>query len=186
MIFSFKDYKSYLLKYIKKQPKNGRGIRSSFARAIKGQTAFISQVLNGEAHFSMEQAFELSEYLRHLPAESKYFLLMVQKARAGSPTLRAFLMSEMKELREQNLKLSSRMELKKNISIENQLTYYSAWYYSAIHVALSIPRLQSPENLSEYFGLPLFIVNEALHFLLDCQLAERSGTGFKIGPLKFT
>lgn len=52
-IFDYSDYKAFILSVDQSRP---RGFRKSLAAAIPCQTAYVSQVLNGGAHFNLEQA----------------------------------------------------------------------------------------------------------------------------------
>ena len=65
MIFDFKDYKLYLAKVEERRPLKGRGFRAELARIMGCQTAYVSQVLNGRANFSLEQAQAVSKLLVH-------------------------------------------------------------------------------------------------------------------------
>lgn len=63
----------------------------------------------------------------------------------------------------------------------DQATYYSSWYYAAIHVAVSVPSLQSREALTQYFGLSGGLVREALSFLTSVGLLEKKGERYTQG-----
>jgi uncharacterized protein (TIGR02147 family) len=162
-------------------PREGHGVRSQLAQAMGCQLAYLSQVLKGEAHLSLEQAEAANRFLGHGRDESNFFFLLIQLARAGTPALREHLREEMKLAQEKWLSLHDRLEIKKALSAEDQAIYYGAWYYAAIHVALSIPELQTKEALSARFALPLTRVSQVLDFLLSSGLAVRDHGRFKIG-----
>ena len=88
-IFEFDDYKAYLKHFSARRPKGGRGFRAEIARCASCQTAYVSQVLNSNANFSLEQAQALNKLLLHNKEEGQYFLLLVQFHRAGSRDLRS-------------------------------------------------------------------------------------------------
>src|SRR5687768_11246698 len=88
-VFDYRDYKKYLNDFIKNQASGGHGYRSKIAEALRCHITYISQVLNKDAHFSLEQADELNSFLGHTKDESHYFLLLVQVARAGTHSLRS-------------------------------------------------------------------------------------------------
>ncbi|OFZ01781.1 MAG: hypothetical protein A2070_01290 [Bdellovibrionales bacterium GWC1_52_8] len=50
--------------------------------------------------------------------------------------------------------------------------YYSAWYYSAIHLLIAIPEFQTKEALHRRLRISLKKVSEVLAFLLECGLAS--------------
>ena len=87
-IFEYTDYKAFLESWIASRPQGGRGIKSKMAQAMRCQLAYLSQVLNGPAHLSLEQAEALNGILDHSHEEGDFFLLLLQRARAGTPGLR--------------------------------------------------------------------------------------------------
>ncbi len=85
---------------------------------------------------------------------------------------------------EQHLQLKARFEIKKTLDPVAQVTYYSSWYYAAIHVAASVPALNSSSALSSYFQLPHNVVAEALQFLLSIGMLEKNGDRYSQGVSK--
>src|SRR5262249_1632663 len=72
--------------------------------------------------------------------------------------------------------------------VQNQLTeehktvFYSSWHYLAIHIALTVPDLQTKEALVEYFRLPMKKVVSVIDFLLEAGLARQQGDHFSCEP----
>ncbi|MEK7395435.1 MAG: hypothetical protein AAB116_00725, partial [Candidatus Poribacteria bacterium] len=89
-IFEYKDYKAYLKEILNRRSENERGIRTRLAEAIYCHNGYVSQVLNGAAHFSLEQAEAINKYLGHNKDQSSYLLLLVQHARAGTSGLKEY------------------------------------------------------------------------------------------------
>src|SRR5262245_14806797 len=112
-VFEFSDYKDYLKAWIHNQPRGGRGARSKLASALKCHTAYVSQVLNQEAHLSLEQAEEFNALAPHPPEQSEYFLLLVQLARAGTPLLKARLRKQIESMQQKRLLLRNRVVIEK-------------------------------------------------------------------------
>ena len=54
----------------------------------------------------------------------------------------------------------------------DQVTYYSSWIYSAVHIALVIPRLQNIGALAEYLGLSAHAVKNTVEELSRMGLIE--------------
>lgn len=182
-VFEFDDYKAYLGQIFPTQGE-GRGKRSKLALALRCQTAFVSQVLNGHVHFSLEAAVQLNEFLGHSEAESHFFMLLVQQGRAGSPTLAAYFARQIGQVREKRQEVRERIQVQATLSHEGQMTYYSAWYYAAIHVMLSIPEFGDKEKIAHYLRLPLARVTEVLEFLAANGLATSDGARFRIGSAR--
>ena len=178
--FGHDGYKAYLREILPASGE-GRGLRSRLAAAIGVQSAFISQVLNQKVHLSLEHALKVSQFLQHGEAESHYFMLLVEHERAGSPALRSYYASQMAAIREKRLQIAERLQVKQTLNLEDQLTYYSAWYYGAVHVLISIPELQTKAALAQHLRLELPLISEILDFLVKCGLAVDDGDHFRIG-----
>ena len=97
-IFDYTDYKKYLKDGLKQKPKSGHGFKSAMASAIHCQSAYISRVLNGDAHFSLEQAYALNGFLGHSEEEAEFFILLVSYARAGTQPLERFFLRKINEI----------------------------------------------------------------------------------------
>jgi uncharacterized protein (TIGR02147 family) len=168
-IFDYRDYKSYLSD---RSIESGlrSGFKSGLANACGCNSACISNVLRGNAHLSAEQANSASFYLKLTPDEMHYFLLILQRARAGTTSLRAY------------FDVQKRLGMKERLSKSDQAKYYGSWFYAAVHVALSIPRLsRSEEALAEYLGLSIATVKKTLDFLVTTGLAVYSSGRYTIG-----
>lgn len=124
--FGYPGYREYLQARL---PVTGseRGIRSRLARHLRVQPAFLSRVLSGLADISLEHAVEVGEFLGHAEAEQEYFLLLVQHSRAGSEALRQALERQMARARRQRRLLASRVRTTRELTHEEQMTYYSHW-----------------------------------------------------------
>ncbi len=166
-VFDFQEYKVYLGEWLKTRPGRGRGEKSRIATALHCHTAYVTHVFRGTAHFSLEQAADLSTYLGHRPDEQRYFMLLVQLARAGNRSLKAFLETERRKLIETRLELKNRLQFKHRISDEDQSKFYSAWYYLAVYAMVSVPEFKSVEAISERLRLPRQTVSEVLEFLVS-------------------
>lgn len=162
--------------------KKRSGQRAKLALHLNCQTAHISQVLNGHSHFSAEQAFKVNSFLGHDREEAHFFQLLVQKNRAGSNELEEYYQQQLNEILQRRSILKNRVSVNREIPQEHQTRYYSSWHYLAIHIALSVPELQTKEALSQYFHLPLQIVADTLEFLLATGLGEFRDGNYKIGP----
>lgn len=181
-VFEFRDYKAYLREIERRRPLNGRGFRALLARTTGCQTAYVSQVLNTAAHFGLEQAHSLNKLLLHTKDEARFFLLLVEYTRAGTPDLRVHFLEMMEELIQKQLNLKERFKVKELLSLEDQTEYYSDWTYTAIHMGVTVPELQSPEALAEYLQLPLLKVQKVLKFLVQTGLASLHSSGrYRIG-----
>lgn len=179
-VFDTRDYKAYLNAVATLKGARS-GFKASMARAMDCQPTYISQVLSGGNHLSLEQAESLSRFLKLSEAERSFFFLLIQFARAGTPALRRHFASEIDTALEKRMNLVERLGRQSALGKETQATYYSAWYYSAIHIALTIPELRNLDALIAHFRLPREVVLEVLNFLISVRLARKVGTLYEAG-----
>jgi uncharacterized protein (TIGR02147 family) len=181
-IYEYMDYKTYLNDAIVARPNEGRGFKAKMAEAASCQTAYISQVFNGNAQLSLEQGDAIARLLGLGRSESSFFFLLIQYARAGTVSLREHLENQILDLRRKMLnprkKPGGPSEF---LSPQEQLVYYSNWEYNAIHVLLSLPRLRTREALAEHLNLPLTKITELLEFLVASGLAARERGEYRVG-----
>lgn len=181
-IFDFMDYKPYLL--WREQNWQGRGMRRDLAAGIGCQPAYISQVFNSGNHLSLEQAEKANATLHHTDQEAHFFMLLVQRERAGTNSLQTYFTKQIKKIQEERLNLKERLQIKEGMSKEEQVAYYSSHIYALIHIALTVEAFQTIEALAERLSLPETKVKEVLEFLVECKLAVKKKGHFEIGTAR--
>lgn len=177
-VFEYTDYKVYLRDLGESRP---RGFRKALAQAIRCQTAYISQVLNGHSHLSLEQAEAVTQFLELSKQEARCLLLLVEIQRAGTPSLRRFLGEQLAELREKHLLIKERVGISNVLSEHNQSIYYSSWHYAAVHMAVTIPRLRSRQALGRALRISPRKLGDVLEFLSSVSLITKSGEKYLPG-----
>ncbi|MDB5038958.1 MAG: hypothetical protein JWQ35_2486 [Bacteriovoracaceae bacterium] len=180
-ILDHRSYKTYLGVWIKSQPSKGRGVKSRIAQVLRCHPSFISLVVSGDSHLSLEQGEMLNRFMGHTDEASHFFLLLIQLERSGTPELKNYFLKQMNQIIEKQSVLKERLKFKKILPLEMQARYYSYWYYPAVHMALLIPELQKPEALRRYLKLPIQTVSEVLQFLLSTGLAVEKDGKFLTG-----
>lgn len=180
-IFQTDNYKEYVKNALVLK---GHGSRLKLSEAINCHSAYITLVLNKDAHFSIEQALEASAFFNLSLEEEEFFLLQLQLAKAGSKKLRNLTLNKMKKIRETRALVSNRIKGKEELDVVTQAKYYSRWYYAAIHVLVTIPGKKSKSSICSYLGLEIATVNEAIEFLESCGLITSSKEGYDTGMTK--
>jgi uncharacterized protein (TIGR02147 family) len=174
-VFDFEDYRAYLQQALPVRGKE-RGLRTRLATALGCQNAFVSQVLSGYADFSLEHAYKTSRFLLLEREERDFFLLLVQRARAGSHELREHFSEKMAEIREKRREISQRV---KHAPVEwteaDRTLYYSSWHYAAVHICLVTKGRQSRRDLAVYLKLPEERVGRVVADLQKMGLAKEEG-----------
>jgi uncharacterized protein (TIGR02147 family) len=181
-VFDFYDYKVFLGHLEQERSHISRGFRSRLAEEAGCNNAFISQVLNTHANFSLEQALKICGHFKLYDQEERYFLLLVEYSRAGTPALRKHFKNLLDEIREQYLNIKGRVKEQAALSPESQATYYSQWYYSAIHMIVTVPQFRTVRDIAKGLKLNTILVEKVVTFLLSCGLLiEKNGHLFS-GP----
>lgn len=164
-IFEYLDYRKFLSDLIKSRPNQGRGERKNLAKVLNCQMAFLTHVFNGEKDFGHENMFKIAEYFHLNVDEQEYLLMMLSYNRAGTNELKSFYKSKLLLKKEQYNLLKNRLQENQNLGIEDQARYYSHWLYGAVHMAATVPKLQSVTKISEYFDVKETDLKDILEFL---------------------
>jgi uncharacterized protein (TIGR02147 family) len=181
-IFDFSNYKEFVQSTLAKRPKRGHGQYRKLAFSLRLSSVAVSQIIRGPRDFSPEQALEAAQFLLLNEEETEYFLLLVQRSRAGSKKLLKHLDRKISLAQQERKDLSKRVKQDSVLSEQAKAVFYSDWQYSAVRIASSIPALQSIEALADRFGLAPEDVAKTLRFLLENGLCKEENGGFAMGP----
>jgi uncharacterized protein (TIGR02147 family) len=173
--FEFKSYKTYLRKLLD-QAEN-RGLMSRLSEAAGCQRPYLSKVLqdDSEVQLTPDHMYGICEYLGLSEAESNYIKLLLEVERASSQPYRQSLEKRIAQARSHHLNL-------KNQTGKEQLStgadpfafYYSYWLYAALHVAVSIPGIQTTPKLAAKFSLPEAMIESHLASLEKAGLVKKT------------
>lgn len=164
-VYQFDNYAKFLAA---KLPKKGvgRGGRAALARELNCQNAFISSVINGKSHLSLEHALKAARFLGLDPEGIEYFLLLIQKEKAGTKDLRDYLSQELRRRKASlNKSQTQQMLSTEEISVLSLHRYFSSWIYPALHTLCMIPDFQTLRALQERLSLDRDVLVDALEFL---------------------
>lgn len=181
-IFDFMDYKAFLSATEAERSTVQRGFRSRLAEALDCQNAYISQILNTHANFSLEQTLKVAEFLQLSEIEVRYFVLLVEHARAGTPALQNFFKKDINSVREKHLNIKERVAHAEKLSLEHQSIYYSSWLYPTLHMLVTVPNLRTIAKMAAALKIEESIISEAILFLITCGLVVESKGQLLPGP----
>ena len=108
-------------------------------------------------------------------------MLLVQKAKAGSKSLESFFNGKISEIQKQRDQVKERIKIKTELKTEDQMKYYSSWFYSAIHILCALPNLNTVEQISKKLKLDIGLVKEVLNFLESKGFVQSSAGKYSIG-----
>lgn len=149
-VFLFEDYKSVLHSVLKDQ---AWGAVSKLAQAAGCQRSYLSRVLNQEIHLTPDQAFKLCQHWEMADDEQKYFLLLLEKDRASDPNYKRYLERQLMLLKKNFEDLKNRVERPTIATEQSEWAYFSNWMPAALHLATSVPNLQTLDQLVQRFHL---------------------------------
>ena len=181
-IFEYEDYKDWVNSYIKQMQKGGRGEYRRLAEKLNTNSAIISQIFKGAREITPEQAISLTEYFALSHAEQKYFILLVNYARAASFQYKKMLKEEIEAQKVNFTQIKNRVEQSTELSEQAKMILYSNWYYLATWSLIAIPEMSSVEVIAERLQISKKKIRSAVDFLLENSLIVQDKDKYKNGP----
>jgi uncharacterized protein (TIGR02147 family) len=182
-LFEYESYTSYLTATLE-SGKRARGFKARLARHLGCHTSYISQVLGDRVHLSLEHSMRVSDFLKHSVDERRYFALLVQKGKAGTPELKAFYQTQIDELKSRRQPIRERIQVADQLNTEDRATYYSAWWYAAIHVLTAFDDIKTAEDIALRLRLNQQTVDHVLEFLVARGLVTHTPSGYRMGATR--
>jgi uncharacterized protein (TIGR02147 family) len=174
-LFETIDYRNYLRHKVKAGGA-GWGLVTKMAQAAGCQRSHLSRVINAHSNLTSDQAYGLTQCWNFDASRTEYFLKLTELARAGTKAYRERLESELRALRKKHERLSDRLGVEPAKLGEKEAAYYGAWYFSAIHIIVSIPEFRTSAAIARRLELPREVVDTCLKQLKDMELIrERAG-----------
>ena len=179
-IFKFNDYKDYVKALLKSLPKSGHGESNKIAKAIGVNPTMVSQILNGKAQLSQDQAVKLARHLNLNPNETQYLINLVLLGRSATQEAKTYFQERLDELKDKSQAVKDALNLKSELSDEHRPIFYSSWYYSAVWLLTAIEDYQTKDQLAERIKLPVKRLMQILNFVTDVGLVINQDGKFKI------
>ena len=181
-IFDFSDYKDFVRLLVRTMQNKGRGQFKKMAEYLGVNSVVISQIFKSDKNLTPEQAVELADFFGMTKPESEYFILLVQKERAGTARLKKILQEQIKTHQARGRELQNRLPKDLELTDQAKAIFYSSWFYSGIRLLSSIDQFQSVDAMSEHFGLERATIQKAVNFLVEQGLCLRDGGRVLMGP----
>lgn len=180
-VFEYEDYKQSVNDWIKEQERGGHGQLRQLADHLGINSVVMSQVFRGDRDLTLEQALGVTSFMALGEMERDFFLLLVQKSRAGSVELKSVLEKQLTALKAAASSLKNRIKHQK-LTDEDRATFYSQWYYSAVRLSTSVPELNSTGAIAEHLQLNRGLVSQVLRFLIESKLVIEKNGKLEMGP----
>lgn len=164
-IFAYQDYRKFTRESFKELEGGDYGKASKLARHMGVHSTFVSQFINNQKTISPEQGFKICTFLNLNQNETEYFLTMVQIERADVQEYKAHLTTKLMTLRENAQKLANRVSYEKQLSVEEQATFYSDWTYLACRLCVGLGK-NTIKSMGKYLGITEGQVEQVTGFLV--------------------
>lgn len=159
-----------------------KGLKSSLCKHMNCQTSHLSQVLSGKTQLTLEQGVSASDFFQLSELDKKYFMLLLQKERAGSYELKEYYDLQLKSCLKEKDKLSERLkEETTSLPHDAKEQYYSNWTYLAVHILTSIPGYDTARSIGARLGLTEYETEQILQFLIQYDFVQSYEGKFIIG-----
>lgn len=165
-IFDYFCYKEFI------QSINHRGLYKKLSEELAVNSTLISQIFKGPKELTLEQAYKLSSYLELNSLEGDYFLLLVQKNRAGTADLKNYFEKKLEVLRYKSTQVKNNVDIKDEITNEQKAIYYSHWCYQAVRLLASITEFQELEKIKAFLKLSDHKLDQIVSFLIESKLCK--------------
>ncbi|MDO9182634.1 MAG: TIGR02147 family protein [Bacteriovorax sp.] len=180
-VFEYHEYKKYVNDWINTQPKNGHGQLRKLSQFLGINSVVMSQVFRADRDLTLEQALSVTQFIGLSSMERDYFLLLVQKERAGTNDLRKVFEKQLDILRASSQALKNRIK-HEEFTNEDRARFYSHWYYSAIRLGVSIPEYGQLSKIAEHLNIERSLVASVIEFLLKNKLIIEKKNKLDMGP----
>lgn len=180
-LLEFDDYRVYLKARIRAMPSRGKGQLKLLAGKIGVHPSLLSQVMSGSRELSLEQACGIAEAFGMNDAETDFFLLLVERARAESERHRRMVEKRIARMRA-GVAESPEPEAPVGLSESDRAVFYSNWYYSAIRLRSAIQPYPTMDVLAHDLNLPIRLVRQVVEFLIAKGLCIEKQGKIQIGP----
>lgn len=181
-IFQYLDYKKYVLDRVKNYPSGGHGVFRKMSEALAIPPSTLSLVFKGDRDLTHEQAIDVADFFGLGELETEYFMILVEKSRAGNPRLRKFAEARLERTRRAAENLKNRVPKDKVLGPNERFQFYSEWQHSAVRLLTALPSCQKAPAIADYLGLPLSLVQRSLDFLASCGLVAEKNGSYTRGP----
>jgi len=180
-IFSFSHYKIFIKNYQKSLPKEGWGFVGHLAKVLHVNSTYVSQVLNGDKNFTLEQGLEVCHTLGLNDLQMEYFLSLLNYERAGTIKLKNYYEGQRQEIFKRSELVSHRIKKAVELGQEQKAYYYSDPFIIILKLLSSLENFNSLEEMAAYLNLPVANLSSHFNFLIENGLIIQDENGLKSG-----
>jgi uncharacterized protein (TIGR02147 family) len=174
-LFNMLDYVDVIKFHINSNENQVYGYKAKLAQAAACQRSYLSQVLAGQTHFTLEHSIRVCKFWNYRKVDTDYFINLVEYNRAGSQELKEYFYAKLILIRDEQENLSKRIQDKEILPQEKAAIFYSNWQYMAIMILITIPSFRTTVAISQRLSLKEEIVVRVLEQLSELGLVVKNG-----------
>ena len=182
-IFDYSDYRKYLTRWISMAKAAKISNLSRLAEIAQVHPTFLTHVLNGQKHLSLEQAILIGGQIGHTKIEQDFFIVLINLDRAGNQQLKAYWLEKKAQLELEKNKIKNRFKPHRELTPEQKVIFYSSWVYLAVWACTGIDGAQTLNQIAERLKLNRTQTEEILNFLLESGLCVETSGAYSMGDL---
>jgi uncharacterized protein (TIGR02147 family) len=179
-LYSFDDYRDYLVEIIHSSANNGYGKLAEIATFCNMNPATITLVLKKDRDFTIDQAYDVASFFGFNSFEIDYFITSVNLQRSAKVSAKNYFKKKLNDLKREANDLQKRMGESKDLDENAKAQFYSSWFYSAIRLATSISEYQSIDEISKRLKINKVMTRTIIDFLLVHGLIKMENDKFKM------
>ncbi|MEO0335733.1 MAG: TIGR02147 family protein, partial [Pseudomonadota bacterium] len=174
-VFEFDDYKSLLARLGKDKSILGKGPLRRIAEKLNVNSTFVSQVINGDKHLSVDHGYSLCGLLGLNSLQTDYVVTLIQKDRCGSIQTKRYFQKKLRELKSEAQKISNYVSEHTQLNPVEQSVFYSDKVYSSARLLTGIEKYEDLEALRQRLNLSKKELTEVVEFLVSAGLCRKTG-----------
>lgn len=181
-IYESSHYRQFIKHFIDHGPVKGRGALSKIAAKLNVHSTLVSLILSGKRELTMEQACEFIDFMDLTEDEGNYFLLLVERERAGTIKLKKRIQNQLDKIKSEQSSVGTKLPSKKVLSEKDQAQFYSHWLYSGIRLfCTTSEKGKTVEEIVDYFKVSRVKAVNTLNFLTQVGLVVQEKGRYKMG-----
>ena len=181
-VFRYNDYRDAIAAKIENSKKTSEKLNyTELADAMRVQKTYVTRVFKKDAHFSSDQLFLASDYLKLSEDESQYLMLLLEYGRSALSVRKKIMQKQINDI--QILHRDTRKHLKAEMVNPLGLNDYNRYYLDPLvplaHTFLSVPAFAKNTKLvSTKLGVSEKRMKSIVKTLEDLKIIELdSGSG---------
>jgi uncharacterized protein (TIGR02147 family) len=182
-LFSENEWRGLFRVWQNNQPNNGRGLIASVGEFLCMSSNQFSQMLSGHRKLSIENALELSEFMKLTDLEKEYFLALVEAENAGSQKLKDYWHNKAASICNESQTVRAIIRPEKELDDSAASKFYSSYLFSLIRLFCSTGKGKTLKQITGEFELEEDQAKRILNFLVEQGLVVEKEESYHLGAV---